>query len=297
MTKKELDYFLKVYEYKSIKKAAEYLFISSQGLSKTIKNLEAELGVQLFTRAAHGVEPTVPAHNLKRRAKIIISEFESIKNDMLLESEVSTTILRVLSTPGMLKYLKFDFIEAFYAQYPNIRLNIVEYPEDHIENMLKEEQVEIAFLSAPIDPLNFEAKFFTSHKNCLIINKNNPLAHKNYISFEDLKDIPIAVNGREFNTYNKSVNLWLKNGVTPNVILETSEECLIIEVAKRNIGVGITLDFIAYSEKSDDTVIRSVPDKSCGNDVYLVKKIGKKLSKEAQYFEDFSLEWLKNHST
>lgn len=194
----------------------------------------------------------------------------------------------------MLKYLTIDFIQNFYTQYPNIHLNIVEYPEGPIENMLKEEQVETAFLSAPVDTINFEAKFFTSHKNCLIISKNNPLAQKNYISFDDLKDIPIAVNGREFNSYSNSVNLWLKNGVTPNVILETSEEKLIHDVARRNLGIGITLDFIAHSGKSDDTIIRPVPDKSCGKDIYLVKKIGKNLSKEAQYFEEFTLEWLKN---
>lgn len=293
MNKRELNYFLKVYEYKSIKKAAEDLFISSQGLSKTIKNLESELGVQLFIRTAHGVEPTIPAHNLKRRAKIIITEFENIKSDMLLEKEETTTVLRVLSTFGMLKYLTLDFIQDFYTKYPNIRLNIVEYPEGPIESMLKEEQVEIAFLSAPVDTINFEAKFCVSHKSCLIIHKSNPLSKKDYITFADLKDIPIAVNGREFNTYHNSINLWLKNGVTPNVILETSEENLIHEVARRNLGIGISLDFIAHSDKSDDIVIRPVPDKSCVKDVYLVKKVGKKLSKEAQYFEDFTLEWLK----
>lgn len=78
MNKRDLNYFLKVYEHKSIKKPTEDLFISSQGLSKTIENLESELVVQLFTRTAHGVEPTIPAHNLKRRAKIIIAEFENI---------------------------------------------------------------------------------------------------------------------------------------------------------------------------------------------------------------------------
>lgn len=295
MTKKELDYFLKVYEYKSIKRAAEDLFISSQGLSKTIKNLEAELGVQLFKRTAQGVEPTIPAHNLKRRAKIIISEFESIKNDMLLEREVTTTTLRVLSTFGTLKYLTLDFVENFYERYPNIHLNIVEYPEDVIENMLKEEQVEIAFLSGPVDAKNFEAIFCFFHRHCLIINKNNPLAHKDYITFEDLRNVPIAVNSREFTTYNTSISLWIKNGVTPNIILEASEENWINEIAKRNLGIGISLDFIAKTTKSDDTIIRQVPDKSCGKDIYIVNKTGKNLSKEAECFKIYTLEWLRNN--
>ncbi|MCR3761417.1 LysR family transcriptional regulator [Clostridium felsineum] len=295
MNKRELNYFLKVYENKSIKRAAEALFISSQGLSKTIKNLEAELSVQLFKRTSHGVEPTIHAHNLNRRAKIIIEEFENIKNDMLLDKKVNTTVLRVLSTFNMLKYLTLDFIQDFYTQFPNIRLDIVEYPEEPIEIMLKDEQVEIAFLSSPIDTNNFEAKFCTTHKNCLIINKNNPLSKKNHITFEDLRNIPIAVNGREFKTYKTSVNLWLKNGVTPNVLLETSEETLIHEVAKRNLGIGISLDFLAHGDKNDHIVIRPVPDKSCTKDVYIVKKSGKKLSTEAKCFEKFTLEWLKNN--
>jgi DNA-binding transcriptional LysR family regulator len=295
MNKRELNYFLKVYEYKSIKKAAEDLFISSQGLSKTIKNLEQELGVSLFTRTAQGVEPTIHAHNLKRRAKIIISEFENIKNDINYDSEITTTVLHVLSTCGMLKYLTLHFVQDFYYQYPNIRLNIVEYPDGAIETILKEEQAEIAFLAAPFDTINFDATFCVSHKNCLIIHKSNPLAQKDYINFEDLKMVPIAVNGRDFNSYHNSINLWVKNGVTPNVLLETSEDYLIHEVARTNLGIGISLDYIAQANRSFDTVIRPVPDESCGKDVYMVKKSGKKLSNEAQCFVDYALNWLKIH--
>lgn len=295
MNKRELNYFLKVYEYKSIKKAAENLFISSQGLSKTIKNIETELEVKLFTRTAHGVEPTIHARKLKRRAEIIVTEFENIKNDILVEKEEMTTVLRVLSTYGVLKYLTLDFVQDFYAKYPNIRLNIVEYPERPIENMLKEEQIEIAFLPAPIDNTNFVAEFCTTHRHCLIIHKSNTLAQKDFITYEDLKGIPLAIKGREFNIYSNNINRFIKEGVNPNILLETSEEKFIHEVARRNWGVGVSLDFIAFADKNNDTVIRPFEDKTCVKDVYLVKKIGKKLSKEAQYFEEFTLTWLQKN--
>lgn len=295
VNKRELNYFLKVYEYKSIKKAAENLFISSQGLSKTIKNMEAELEVKLFTRTTHGVKPTIYASKLKRRAEIIITEFENIGNDILLEEEEITTVLRIVSTYGVLKYLTLDFVQDFYAKYPNIRLNIVEYPERPIENMLKEEQVEIAFLPGPIDNTNFEAKFCTTHKHCLIIHKSNILAQKNFITYDDLRGIPLAIKGREFNIYSNNINRFIKNRVNPNILLETSEENLIHEVARRNLGIGVSLDFIAFADKNNDTVIRPFEDKDCVKDVYLVKKIRKNLSKEAQYFEEFTMEWLKNN--
>jgi len=48
MSPRQLEYFLEVYNYKSIKKAADKLIVSPQAISKTIKEIEIELNVKLF---------------------------------------------------------------------------------------------------------------------------------------------------------------------------------------------------------------------------------------------------------
>lgn len=272
MTKRELTCFLSVYELRSIKEAAEKLYITSQGLSKTIKKLEEELDVNLFVRTTKGLEPTIYAKNLKRRAENIIREYENIRTDMLKEEEDETIVLTIPLTYGMINYLSIDFVIAFYSQYPNYRLNIVEYPDHTISQMVNESRVELALLSAPCDTMLFDARFCVTHNNKFLINKKHPLAKKTILNYEDLKNIPIAVNGRAYNSYENSVNLWIKNGIIPNVYLETSEEILIKDFVENNLGIGITLDFIAASIKSTDIIIRPVPSASCGRDVYLIKK-------------------------
>jgi len=295
MNIKELTYFLKTYEYKSIKKAADSLFISSQGLSKMINKLEEELEIKLFFRTSHGMEPTAYADKLRVKAETIVSEFESVKQDVVINKSVRVSVLRIASTYGVLKYLTLNFIRDFYAEYPDIRLNFVEFPDRPIETMIREEQVELGFLPAPIDANIFDAQFCTSHRHCLVINKQNPLSKKVFITYQDLKDVPIAIKGREFTAYNNNINRFIKAGVNPNILLETSEEKIIYEVAEKNMGIGVLLDFIAYGDKRKDTVIKPFADKECVRDVYLVGKKSKELSNDAACFKIFTLRWIQHN--
>lgn len=295
MNKRQLQYFLDVMETHSIKKSAEKNMISSQGLSKMIKDLEKELNVTLFTRSSHGLNPTIHAISLKHSADIIIQEYENIHLNLFLQKKESLTTLRVLSTYGMLKYLTMDFIVDFYASNPLIRLNIVEYPDNPIISMLREEQIELAFLPAPIDNTGFDASYCSTHNHCLIINKQNKLSKKAEIEYEDLKNVPLAIKGREYIPYSNNINRFLKNGVTPDIMLETSDDHLIHEIAKRNLGIGVSLDCIAFDDLNDDIVMRPFADKNNVKDVFLVTKKGKNLSKEALAFRNFTQDWLGSH--
>ena len=78
METKGLEYFINVYDCRSIATAAEQLFISPQGLSKSIAHLEAELGQTLFIRSNRGVEPTAFAHRTYPVARKIVALVSNI---------------------------------------------------------------------------------------------------------------------------------------------------------------------------------------------------------------------------
>ena len=61
MSPRQLEYFLEIYNQRSIKKAAEKLIISPQAISKTIKEIEEKLNVTLFVRGKKSLEPTAEA--------------------------------------------------------------------------------------------------------------------------------------------------------------------------------------------------------------------------------------------
>ena len=82
MNTKLLKCFQIVYEEKSINRAAGRLYITPQGLSRNIRQLEEELDVQLFQRTARGMEPTESGHFLYEKSGRIIRELEEIENGL-----------------------------------------------------------------------------------------------------------------------------------------------------------------------------------------------------------------------
>lgn len=79
MNTKDLIVFLKVYDYKNMTKAAQELFLTTQGVSKTIMRLENEFQVIFFQRTSSGLIPTTEAHQFKINAQKLIDDFSSLQ--------------------------------------------------------------------------------------------------------------------------------------------------------------------------------------------------------------------------
>ena len=112
-----------------------------------------------------------------------------------------------------------------------------------IDKVLKE--IELAFLPAPIDYSQYDALFCFSWKYCLIINKKHPLVQKKIINYTELDGVPLALKGRSYSVFSSNISRFLKEGVNSNILLETTSDMLINQVAKANAGVGVSLSFIA----------------------------------------------------
>ena len=82
MNTKILKCFQAVYEEKSLGKAARRLYITPQGLSKNIRQLEEELGASLFFRTAQGMEPTEGGRFLYEKSERVIREMEAIEHEL-----------------------------------------------------------------------------------------------------------------------------------------------------------------------------------------------------------------------
>lgn len=295
MTTKDLEYFLSVYSSHSIKKSAEQLYVSSQALSKVIKKIEAELDTSLFTRTNQGLTPTHSADNLAEHAHIIVNEYTNIVSDFSLAKSNNSIVLTVAATYGVLDYLGYEFVRNFYMKYPNIKLNLVELPEKQISELLSSNDIEIAFMPAPIDYTIYNAQFCFSWKHCLIINHKHPLAAKKKIKYSDLNNIPLALKGRSYSVYPSNISRFLKEGVNPNILLETTSDTLINQVADSNAGIGVSLLFIADKIHSKNTVIREFEDDNCLKEVYLVSKKSITKSPETLCFQNFLSEWFNTH--
>lgn len=292
MNERNLKCFMKVYQLGSMHRASQDLYLSVQALSRIISKLEEEVGEPLFIRSSSGVYPTPAANKLKEHAEIILYQYNKIKEDLSHSGEEEVATLRIASTYAVLKYLTVDFIKSFYKAYPNIRLNFVEYPEYPIYDMLSKGQINVAFLPLPIDVKLFDMVYCFSHRYCAVVNINHPLAQKKVLKYKDLNGVPLALKGHEYSIFSGNINRFIKGGLNPTILLETSDDSIIMDAAKKDWCVGITADYLAEEYGDDQVAIIPFEDETYMRTIFLAWKKGQKLNPKEKQFINYVLKWL-----
>lgn len=293
MDTKQLTYFMKVYEFRSINAASKELYISAQGLNKIIQKLETELNVPLFIKQPKGVIPTQYADKLYSRAQNIVSELNNILSDL---DDSSSKKLTVGCTNGVIRMLSLKFIYDFEEMYPHIKLKLYDSTDITLEQMLRTDKINLCILSGPIDTIRYNSLFFTSCEVCVVTNKNNPLAQLNEIRMEDLTNEPLIISSPEYHAYLSRTNAMSRTGSKPNIVLETMDIDLHSISASQGYASALTLnlpDFIG--NYPDIKVIPFVSDIKNTWDTYLTYKRGHNLSDDEQIFCTFAINWLRRH--
>jgi DNA-binding transcriptional LysR family regulator len=296
MSPRQLEYFLEIYNQRSIKKAAEKLIISPQAVSKTIKEIEEELQVELFIRGKKALEPTIEAEFLKNHAIKILEEYEKI-NCIKSFTQRENKVLTIYSVDGFLQYVTIKFIEDFQKTFPEILLNIIEITEKDIVEKLEKRDIDTAIITRSLDNEIFNCTYLYSNKNCLVINKDNPLAKKSAISQEDLDKQPIAGKGFAYSCYSSNIKKLFQRSINPQIKLETTNDSLIIKMAEHNLAIGITLDYIAFSANSENVVIKPFKEEGQVRNVFWIENNYALLTKEEQEFRKFLFKWIEKHKS
>ena len=247
MNQRQLKYFLEVYSLSSITLTAKKLYISPQGLSKTIASLESELGVQLFIHKHNQIQSTSDAARLVIHAQHIINEYDVISNRLFKEN---TTIknLSIYCSYDVPQLIPADFFHEFNEEFPEIRLDIKEYPDDYTIKKVENNKVELAILPGPFKPHTISFTHLCTEPFCLVVNKNHPLS---YTSLNQLFS-------------------FLDSDESPNVILETSDVHLIHQMAENNYALGISLMYLAKKIRSDKVKVIPFDEDLLVKNLYLI---------------------------
>lgn len=281
--------FVAVYDSGSITKAAQRLYMSPQGLSKSISRLEKELRVQLFMRSHQGVEPTRYARAMYPKVKSLVETLADIREEA--NRRTSYCSLNVVLSDGMIAYLGLEFIAAFENAHPGVELRIHECSNRAVEDFLRAEEAEIGFLIGPVNESDFSCTFFQSVPHVLIVSDDSSLSEKEAVAFSDLENQTIFHLGCDY-PVGKNLNERLAAaGVTPAAAIGVVGADTVLPHVIRNEGVLVSAE--VWARMSQRPGLKMVPfeDKSFSWNVFLAQKRGVVLSKQAQDFAAFIFEW------
>ncbi|MEP9377167.1 LysR family transcriptional regulator [Aquabacter sp. CN5-332] len=145
MNDKQLEYFVRIAELGSFRKASEALCIAQPALTRQIQKLEEELGVALFTRGSRGIATTSPGTLLLERARFIRRQTEQAVADVMAEGTVPSGVVGFGAPPSIAEILFCGLSKTYLDLYPQVRLAFFE-GVGHLRSWLLSGDIDIAIL-------------------------------------------------------------------------------------------------------------------------------------------------------
>ncbi|HLR89301.1 MAG TPA: LysR family transcriptional regulator, partial [Atopostipes sp.] len=192
-----LQYFLAVAQEENLSKAAEVLHITQPTLSRQMQRLEEELNAQLFIRGKN-FSLTNAGLLLKERAEEMISLSEKTKSEFEQVNQMIGGTISIGSAAIGNKSILTDLMAEFRSQFPKVSFELITGTGPEITEGINKGLLDVGLL---IEPLPYEKYAYKklSHveKWGVIMHKDSPLADKEQISAEDLKEMTVAYSFRK----------------------------------------------------------------------------------------------------
>lgn len=288
MDSKLLSAFIKLYEKRSLRQAALDLYITPQGLSRTLQNLENELDVILFDRTTQGLHPTEAGDYLYSHAKEMLQSYTQMRLNLQTLGGHNKDLLFICSY-GAMNALPYEKYLHFQEQHPDYHISWREYPDKSAEQIFSNEEYELALLVSDTlnNQENYESTLLFSRKIMLLVYKDHPLYDKEVIDFSDLRNEKIIMEGNDFWINEAFREKCISHGFCPNIIIETGDISFCHKLCSMRQGLSITVDFIADFINTPEVHAIPFSDSTFLWNVYLFCNKKRVLSPAAKQFCSF----------
>lgn len=306
-------YVYMLYKEGNFTRAAEKLFISQPSLSVAIKNIEKEIGSELFERTGSGVRLTEVGKEYIAAIEKIMSienEFKSKVHDIkYLESGQIT----VGGSNYLSSYVLPKVINIFTALYPKVTVSLVEANSCNLFDMINREQVDIIvdnldnvdeykgyplaiekiLLCVPKDsPVNVGLEEYQIHPDS-IYDGTVDIDSIACVSIEKFKNEKFILLKTGNDMYHRAMEIFKKGNISPNVVFNVDQ--LNISYALVDSGVGssfVTDTFFKYGKFRENVILYKV-SKECSRTLYIAHKRNKYCSRAMTEFIKVAREVIK----
>ena len=211
MELRHLRYFVAIAEARGFTRAAKRLWVAQPGLSIQMRQLEAELGVQLFERHARGVDLTEAGRLFLDRARVALAAAESAAaTGRDLGAGVIGSLRLAVATGGRWR-LTADLIQRFSRARPKVELTVLEGHGGTLWRELREERLDALVAPAGHDSPDLQTLELGSEEWVVLVGTGHELAGLDAVTAEDLDGQRIAITGhRDGAAFDRAVTSLLE---------------------------------------------------------------------------------------
>lgn len=253
-----LRYFHAVSRTRSIRKAAEQLNVAQSAVSRQIKNLEEELGVQLFDRHARGVRLTDAGEILADYTHQVFLGLEHTRSEIDgLRALRRGTISVGTVEAGIASFLP-RVIDAFQQDYPAVKLNLLVRGTQGVVDTVLADEADIGVAFHTPDHLNLEVLASRPQPLNAIVRPEHPLAGRKHLKLAEVAGERLALPGPTFGIRQLVDEIQRKSRLRLEPVLETNSILSLVAFARSGAGVTF-LPFFAVKEDVEAGRLIAVP--------------------------------------
>jgi len=220
---------------------AQSLYTSQPGISKQIRLLEDELGVEVFSRSGKHLTRVTPAGEaILKIAGEILSKVESIKQVALEFSDEEKGSLSLATTHTQARYALPPIIKKFIDSYPEVSLHMHQGTPIQISEMAADGTVDFAIATEALE-LFSDLIMMPCYKwnRSIVVPEGHPLTQLSELTLEDVARYPIVTYVFGFTGRSKLDDAFLSRGLSPKVVFTAADADVIKTYVRLGLGVGI----------------------------------------------------------
>lgn len=247
--------FYTVANHGNITKASEELMISQPAISKSIKNLEEQLGGTLFIRTKRGVILTDEGKEFYKYIKQAMEYIQNAESKFTDLINLETGSIKIGISTTLTKEFLLPFLEIFHAKYPNINIEINTDITNELIPKLRNGLIDMIILNLAKNHYGEDIEILKIKEihDCFVCNKSFSELLNRKVSIKELAKYPLILLPKGANTRMFVDNLASNYGVTLKPNIELASIALNVEFARIGLGISyVTKEYITKNLQDED---------------------------------------------
>ena len=257
MKLQQLRYIVEVVNHNlNVSSTAESLYTSQPGISKQVRLLEDELGIQIFERSGkHLTKVTSAGEEIVRISRDILSRVESIKAVAGEHTHPEMGTLNIATTHTQARYALPQVIQGFTTRFPKVSLHMHQGTPSQIADAVGKGNSDFAIATEALhlyqDMIMLPCYYWN---RSIVVRKDHPLATKPTITIHDLAAYSLVTYVFGFTGRSELDSAFNRSGLTPRIVFTATDADVIKTYVRLGLGVGVIASMAMDADADDDLV-------------------------------------------
>lgn len=225
----------------NLTEVANVLFTSQPGVSRQIRELEEELGVEIFERNGKRLTGlTEPGKGILHIIERLLLEAENLRQASHEYAGERSGTLTIATTHTQARYVLPQVVQSFRNAFPDVRIALQQSSPEHIAEWVISGKADIGIATEGLSQFEELVSFPCYHwSHVVVVPEAHPLASKSSVSLQELAEYPLITYDVGFTGRSHIDDAFGEAGIRPDIVLTAMDSDVIQQYVSLGLGVGI----------------------------------------------------------